>query len=104
MHARYPQGGPSILWPPNAILLSVLLLTPVRSWGIYLLAALPAHVVTEYRAGFPWPLILGLFVTNCGQALIGALAVRRFIGSRLDFGNLRHVAVFIAWRRSSPRS
>jgi C4-dicarboxylate-specific signal transduction histidine kinase/integral membrane sensor domain MASE1 len=96
MHARYPQGGPSILWPPNAILLSVLLLTPVRSWGIYLLAAFPAHVVMEYRAGFPWPLILGLFVTNCGQALIGALAVRRFIGSRLDFGNLRHVAVFIA--------
>jgi len=93
--ARFPQGGPSILWPPNAILLSVLLLTPARTWGIYLLAAFPAHLVTEHRAGFPWPLILGLFITNCGQALLGAVAVRRFIGSRLDFGNLRHVAVFI---------
>jgi integral membrane sensor domain MASE1 len=96
LRARLPQGGPSILWPPSAILLSVLLLTPVRAWGVYLLAALPAHVLMEYRAGFPWPLILGLFVTNCGQALIGAVAVRRFIGSRLDFANRHHVVVFIA--------
>jgi C4-dicarboxylate-specific signal transduction histidine kinase/integral membrane sensor domain MASE1 len=96
LRARFPQGGPSILWPPNAILLSVLLLTPARAWGVYLLAALPVHVLMEYRAGFPWPLILGLFVTNCGQALIGAVAVRRFIGSRLDFANRHHVAVFIA--------
>ena len=96
LRAQYPQGGPSILWPPNAILLSVLLLTQPRSWSIYLLAALPAHVVTEHQAGFPLPLILGLFVTNCGQALIGAVAVRRIIGPRLDFGNLRHVAAFVA--------
>jgi integral membrane sensor domain MASE1 len=95
LRARFPQGGPSILWPPNAILLAVLLLTPVRMWGIYLLAALPAHLITEYRAGFPGPLMLGLFVTNCGQAVLGAAAVRRLIGPRLDFGKLRHVAVFV---------
>lgn len=34
--AKFPGGGPSILWPPNAILLSVLLATPPRRWAVYL--------------------------------------------------------------------
>jgi signal transduction histidine kinase/integral membrane sensor domain MASE1 len=96
LRARFPAAGPSILWPPNAILLSVLLLTPVQRWGVYLLAAFPAHFLTEHQAGFPLALNLGLFVTNCGQALLGAVAVRRAVGPRIDFDNLRHVVFFIA--------
>ena len=96
LRARFPAAGPSILWPPNAILLSVLLLTPVQRWGIYLLAAFPAHFLTEHQAGFPLALNLGLFITNCGQALLGAVAVRWVIGPRIDFDNLRHVIFFIA--------
>src|SRR6267142_2185769 len=61
-----------------------------------LLAALPAHVLTEYQAGFPLVLILGLFITNCGQALLGAVIVRRAVGPRIDFDQLRHVIFFIA--------
>ena len=93
---KFPGGGPSILWPPNAILLSVLLVTSPRTWPVYLLAAFPVHVVTELRAGFPVGLVLGLFATNAGQAVLGALVVRRFVGPRIDFDNLRHVVVFIA--------
>src|SRR5687767_6685314 len=96
LRVRFPAAGPSILWPPNAILLSVLLLTPVQRWGVYLLAAFPAHFLSEHQAGFPLALNLGLFVTNCGQALLGAVAVRRAIGPRIDFDNLRHVIFFIA--------
>lgn len=96
LRTRFPATGPSILWPPNAILLSVLLLTPVQRWGIYLLAAFPAHFLTEHQAGFPLSLNLGLFITNCGQALLGAVAVRRVIGPRIDFDSLRHVTAFIA--------
>jgi len=96
LRARFPAAGPSILWPPNAILLSVLLLTPVQRWSIYLLAAFPAHFLTEHHAGFPLALNLGLFITNCGQALLGALAVRWAIGPRIDFDSLRHVIFFIA--------
>jgi len=33
----------SVLWPPNAILLAALLLTPVRTWWFMLLAVFPAH-------------------------------------------------------------
>src|SRR5260370_28939566 len=83
LHARFPVQGPSILWPPNAILLSVLLLTPVERWGVYLLAALPAHFLTEYQAGFPLALNLGLFITNSGHAVLGAAIVRRAVRARL---------------------
>jgi signal transduction histidine kinase/integral membrane sensor domain MASE1 len=96
LRARFPAAGPSILWPPNAILLSVLLLTPVQRWGVYLLAAFPAHFLTEHQAGFPLALNLGLFITNCGQALLGALAVRWAIGPRINLDSLRHVTFFIA--------
>jgi hypothetical protein len=40
----------STLWPPNAILLAGLLLAPMRSWWVILLAALPAHVAADCRA------------------------------------------------------
>ena len=94
--ATFPGGGPSILWPPNAVLLAVLLATPPRRWALYLLAAFPVHFMTQTRAGFPWPLPLGLFATNCAQALLGAVLVRRLLGTRIDFDKLRHVIVFIA--------
>ena len=94
--AKFPGGGPSILWPPNALLLSVLLATPARKWAVYLLAPFPVHVVTALDAGFPLPLLLGLFLTNSGQALLGAVLVRRLLGARIDFDSLRHVIVFIA--------
>src|SRR5438034_11255598 len=41
----------STLWPPNAILLAALLLTPTRAWWIMLLAALPAHLAGELSHG-----------------------------------------------------
>src|SRR5262245_38079883 len=37
----------SVMWPPNAILLSAFLLTPVRAWGFLIIAALPAHFAVE---------------------------------------------------------
>src|SRR5438094_7819742 len=44
---RFPPTTPSVLWPPNSILTATLLLTPVRRWWLYLLAALPAHLAAE---------------------------------------------------------
>jgi hypothetical protein len=42
---RFPPATTSLLWPPNAILSSVLLLTrSPRRWWLYLAAAFPAHV------------------------------------------------------------
>jgi PAS domain S-box-containing protein len=91
---RYPASVHSVLWPPNAILLAGLLLLPIRTWWLALLAVLPAHVLTVASAGFPWAAILGLFVTNTAQGVLGAALVNRL--SRRYFSAGSFVVVFIA--------
>jgi signal transduction histidine kinase/integral membrane sensor domain MASE1 len=91
----FPPATSSVLWPPNAILTATLLLTPPRRWWIYLLAALPAHALVELRAGFPASLVAALFATNCSEALIAAVGVRRFSDAPSRFDTLRRVTVFI---------
>jgi len=91
---RFPPATPSVLWPPNSILTATLLLSTPRRWGIYLLAALPAHLVAELGV-FPFPLVLSLFVTNCSEALLAAICVRRFSDAPTHFDTLRRVVAFI---------
>src|SRR5688500_8435976 len=78
----------STLWPPNAILLSALLLTPTRTWWVFLLAALPAHLAGELQSGVPTLMVLGWFVSNCSEALIGGLAIRAFVKQPLRLDSL----------------
>ena len=91
---RFPPATTSVIWPPNSILTAVLLIAAPRRWWIYLLAALPAHLAAQLPAGWPTPLVLGLFVTNCSEAVIAAVFVRRFSDApALD--TLRRAVVFI---------
>src|SRR5687767_1023293 len=92
---RFPPATPSVMWPPNAILTATLLLAAPRRWWIYLLAAFPAHLAAELGA-LPTSLVLGLFVTNCSEALIAAAGVRWLSGDGpARFDTLRRVAAFI---------
>src|SRR3989442_2294089 len=86
---RFPPSTPSVLWPPNAILTATLLLAPVSRWWIYLLAAFPAHLVAEMGVPLPAPLVLALFATNCSEALMAAVCVRRFSRAPLGLDTLR---------------
>src|SRR2546427_5509577 len=92
---RFPPSTPSVLWPPNAILTATLLLAPVSRWWIYLLAAFPAHLVAEMGVPLPAPLVLALFATNCSEALMAAVCVRRFSDAPERFDTLRRVVVFV---------
>src|SRR5881275_3125064 len=79
----------SVLWPPNSILLAVLLLTPVRTWWLMLLAAFPAHVVAQVQSHIPTPMILCYFISNSCEALIGAGCIRYLIPGQIRFDSLR---------------
>ena len=92
---RLPPTTPSLSWPPNTILTAVLLLTPPRYWALYLLVALPAHLIAELPLGWPVPLILALFATNCSQALIAAAGIRLYSDEPTRFDTLRRATVFI---------
>jgi PAS domain S-box-containing protein len=85
----------STLWPTNSILLAALLLTPVRRWWLPLLAALPAHILVELNAGVPAPMVICWFISNCSEALIGAVCMRYLTEGIPHFDSIRHVGVFI---------
>src|SRR4029077_4046934 len=77
-----PSGQPnSTFWPPNAILLAALLLTPPRAWWMFLLAVLPAHMFAQLQTGVPVGTAVAWFVTNCIEALIGAYCISKLSGS-----------------------
>jgi two-component system sensor kinase FixL len=92
---RFPPSTPSVIWPPNSILTATLLMAAPRRWWIYLLAALPAHLAAELPVGWPTSLVLGLFVTNCSEALVAAVCVRCFSDAPARLDTLRRVVVFI---------
>jgi PAS domain S-box-containing protein len=84
----------SVLWPPNSILVSALLLTSPRVWWILLLAALPAHLTAQFQSHVPPAMILCWYVSNCCEALIGATGVRLLIHDRMRFNRLRNIWAF----------
>ena len=93
----FPASPIAIIWLPNAILLSALLLTPVRTWWVYLLAVVPTHyhLVTNFQPDVPPLTMLGQIAGNILQAGLAALAVRRFVGAPPRFDTLRSLTAFI---------
>ena len=84
----------SVLWPPNSILLAVLLLTPTRTWWISLLAALPAHFLVQAQSDVPLRMIWCWFVSNSCEALIGAAFIRQILPGPIQFNRLSTVGIF----------
>jgi integral membrane sensor domain MASE1 len=82
-------------WPPNAILFCALALTPYRQWPLYILAALPAHVVAELGVGMGWPQMWVAFATNTMVATLNAFGVRYLLGGPPWFDSLHKVIVYI---------
>jgi PAS domain S-box-containing protein len=68
----------STLWPANALLFAILLLTPPRTWPITILAVLPAHLLVQLHRGIPILTAFGWYATNICEALLGAASVRAY--------------------------
>ena len=91
----FPQSAVSVLWPPNAILFTALLLTPARKWWAIMLSVFPIHVIVQLQSGVPILMNLFWFLSNSGEALIGAICVRRFIERRADFAGSKNLAIYV---------
>jgi PAS domain S-box-containing protein len=85
----------STLWPPNAVMMAILLLTPPRLWWAVLLAALPAHLAVELGAGIPLPMVIGWFVSNSIEALIGAGLTRGLSAGPVRFDSFRRYSILV---------
>src|ERR1041384_2897503 len=87
----------STLWPPNSIMLAFLLLVPRQRYWVVLLGAFPAHLAIQLQSGVPLPLILCWFISNCSEALIGAICLRRYIVGPVDFSSVRCVLLYVVF-------
>jgi two-component system, LuxR family, sensor kinase FixL len=96
LQLRLPGGTTSILWPPNAILTAVLLLTPPRRWVLVLACVLPVHVLIQLPTGWPMPLIGLLFLTNCSEAVIAAGGLSLLSETPWRFDTVRRLMAFFA--------
>jgi signal transduction histidine kinase len=85
----------SVMWPPNAMLLAALLVTPRSRWPLYLLAIAPVHFATQLSHGIPVATSIGWYFTNTGEALLGAVCLQRLETPRELFQTRRGVLVFL---------
>src|SRR5262245_58234410 len=91
---KFPPHYISPLWPTGAILFSVLVVTPIRHWWAYTLAAYFTSIVNDARAGFPVSALL-FVAAGLVEIFIAAVGVRRFAGGLRTFYRLRNLCCYI---------
>jgi signal transduction histidine kinase/integral membrane sensor domain MASE1 len=98
--AAYVYGNglpsPAPLWPPDAILLSALLLSSPRRWWLYLLLTLPIRMLPAFAPGVPTWLLVVNWLNDTLKAVLAAVLVRRFAPRPLGFTTLRAMGVYLA--------
>src|SRR4026207_1384511 len=91
----FPNSKVSLLFPPHAVLVVILLLVPARHWWAYVLASVAAHFVATQ--GVPWPVLSALRCEafDAVQNVLVAAGIRLFIKSPLKAITLRDAIVFV---------
>jgi len=68
----FPPDHVSVFWPPNAVVLTALLLSRRRTWWLFLVAMGIAYIPAALQAGFSPQRVSIFFVANCSEVLIAA--------------------------------
>jgi PAS domain S-box-containing protein len=64
-------------WPPDAVLLCALLLTPRQKWWLYLLAPLPIRLLVAVPSDIPAWFLPAVYANDSLKAIIAAAILRR---------------------------
>jgi len=75
---RYPSSGISFFWPPNAVLLTALLIVAPRRWPALIAGAFVAHGVAHAEDGIRTLAWSVQYFGNASQALLAAVIMRRY--------------------------
>jgi PAS domain S-box-containing protein len=93
---RYPDTGTVVLFPPYAVLVTALLLSPQRHWWAFLAAGLVAHIFSGFHER-PLTWLLLADTANIARALVAVWGVRQFADQPARFDTLRNASVFIVF-------
>src|SRR6478735_9577631 len=91
----FPNSKVSLLFPPHAVLVVVLLLVPVRHWWAYILATILAHFLATQQAHWPVLYAFHCEAFDAVQNVLAAAGIRFFIRSPLNKITLRDAIVFV---------
>lgn len=83
------------LWPPNAILLAILLLTEPRKWVWFLLVVPFAELAADLPSGIPLTMALGFVGADYIEVLTAAILLRNFSQTPPEFDNTRKTSIYI---------
>ncbi|HUC97206.1 MAG TPA: sigma 54-interacting transcriptional regulator [Candidatus Polarisedimenticolaceae bacterium] len=92
---RVPSTRSSILWIPNAILMVAFVVTPVKRWWLWTLAAAPAHILAQSRDAAPILVLCCPFIANVAQAALAAFSLRLLSATPHRLSSFRNMGVFI---------
>ena len=91
----FPDSKVSLFFPPQAILLCVLLIVPTRHWWAYVLTAVSAHFLATQQAHWPLWYALTCEAFDALKCVSAAAGIRLLIKSPLKAITLRDAILFI---------
>ena len=91
----FPDSKVSLFFPPQAVLLCILLLVPTRHWWAYVLAAASAHFLATQQAHWPPWYALTCEVFDAVKCVSAAAGIRLLIKSPLKAITLRDAILFV---------
>jgi PAS domain S-box-containing protein len=91
----FPDSRVSLFFPPQAVLLCILLLVPTRHWWAYVLAAVSAHLFATQQAGWPLAYALTCEAFDALKCVSAAAGIRFLIKSPIKSLTLRDAILFV---------
>jgi MASE1 len=98
----FPDSKVSLFFPPQAVLLCILLLVPTRHWWAYVLAAVSAHFLATQQAQWPPLYALNCEAFDAVKCVSAAAGIRILIKSPLKAITLRDA--ILSSSRQTPES
>ena len=90
----FSQATASPFWFPDSVLLCALLLTPRRSWWVFVLGVLPIRLMSSADVQLPLWFLLDTFAIDSAKGVVTALALRHFLQDALRLRTVRDFAIY----------
>jgi two-component system cell cycle sensor histidine kinase/response regulator CckA len=91
----FSVGGMVTLWPPSGLMLGLLAISGYRHWPAIVLGGLGGSLVSDLYSNYSVPLAIAAALANGFETFVGALVLRQYLGSPVQFTTLRGVSVLV---------